>query len=131
MNKKVFPSDFSDEELKSKIRYTAETLEVADLNTLIHLAALISVAQGELQTRQAIKIHNAAKKNEKSAAIVGGISVFISLIAIVFAALSWRSSERWETRQLALLEKLHETSTTQAKLSDRILKLEQDKLIQP
>ena len=131
MEKKIFPSDYTDEELKNEIRQKAEMLEGTNLNGIIQYASLISLAQSELQTRQATKIYDAAKSNEKSASIFGYLSVIISIIAIIFAALSWKSSERWERKQLLLLEKLYDTSINQAKLADRILKLEQNKIIEP
>ena len=131
MENKIFPSDYTDEELKNEIRQKAEMLEGTNLNGIIQYASLISLAQSELQTRQATKIYDAAKSNEKSASIFGYLSVIISIIAIIFAALSWKSSERWERKQLLLLEKLYDTSINQAKLADRILKLEQNKIIEP
>ena len=100
-----YPYESTDEQIQQAVKELSDDIvkSEANVNTVLQLAPLVQLGQNELQKRILEKSAKTAEKAEKTAIGIAGFSVVLSLVAIWFSYLSFKTDDNWQKEETRLL----------------------------
>lgn len=100
-----YPGGSTDEQIQQAIKELSEDIvkSSANINTVLQVAPLVQLGQNELQKRIVEKSSKTADKAERIAIGIASFSIILSLVAIGFSYVSFKSDENWQKEEARLL----------------------------